>query len=97
MFQVETLLDAFTKDSSLSHEEVIRALQDMNSKQDLREVFQVFYSLSHKKTNNLDFGSGLAQISLYSQHCSISTPFRLSTGVNIKIPNFRILGKYERC
>ncbi|XP_053389654.1 cilia- and flagella-associated protein 36-like [Mercenaria mercenaria] len=42
---VEALLDAFTKDTKLTHDEVIQALNDMNSKKDIREVFHGLFEL----------------------------------------------------
>ena len=37
---MEDLLEAFVKDTKLSHDQVIKALKDMNSKKDIRDVFQ---------------------------------------------------------
>ncbi|XP_069116099.1 cilia- and flagella-associated protein 36-like [Argopecten irradians] len=40
---VEKLLEGFIRDSKLTHDELIKALADMNAKPDLREIFQVLF------------------------------------------------------
>lgn len=41
LFQIQKLLDAFMKDTGISHDQIITALNDMNKKQDIKEMFQV--------------------------------------------------------
>ncbi|XP_033734429.1 cilia- and flagella-associated protein 36-like [Pecten maximus] len=40
---VEKLLEGFIRDSKLTHDELIKALADMNARPDLREIFQVLF------------------------------------------------------
>ncbi|XP_061173239.1 cilia- and flagella-associated protein 36-like [Saccostrea echinata] len=40
---IQKLLDAFIKDTGISHDQVIKALQDMNKKKDIKEMFQSLF------------------------------------------------------
>ncbi|KAK6180985.1 hypothetical protein SNE40_008938 [Patella caerulea] len=40
---IDTLLQAFQDDSGLTHDKIMKALQDLNSKPDIREIFQSLF------------------------------------------------------
>ncbi|XP_078316202.1 uncharacterized protein LOC111130096 isoform X2 [Crassostrea virginica] len=40
---IQKLLDAFMKDTGISHDQIIKALHDMNRKQDIKEMFQSLF------------------------------------------------------
>lgn len=40
---IQKLLDAFMKDTGISHDQIISALNDMNKKQDIKEMFQSLF------------------------------------------------------
>lgn len=40
---IQKLLDAFMKDTGISHDQIITALNDMNKKQDIKEMFQSLF------------------------------------------------------
>ena len=73
--QVEALLDAFMKDTKLSYDEVIKALNDMNSKKDIREIFQVSECSTiceHISTDNKQYNGATDQLLQSENICSLS-------------------------
>jgi hypothetical protein len=39
--QVDSLLEAYRKDTGLSHDDIIKGMKDLNAKPELRKLFQV--------------------------------------------------------
>lgn len=44
VWQIDILLEGFRIDTGLTHEQIIQAMKDLNSKPDLRDIFQVHFS-----------------------------------------------------